>query len=87
MVPKYVRKNKMTIKTELLKRYLADHISNSISDFEIDENKIASEKAIEILSQIQEIIKNDGYSDFDKVEKIICLFEKNYIDTDCCHDF
>lgn len=77
----------MTIKTELLKRYIYDYITNYISDFEIDENKIAETTSIKILKEIQNIIQNHEYTDFDKVECIVCLFEKYHISAGCCHDF
>jgi len=79
--------NEMTIKTELIKKYLSDYILNCISDFEIDENKIVSIKAVDLLNEIQTIIQNDKFSDFDKVEKIVCLFDENHINAGCCHDF
>jgi len=77
----------MQIKTELLKKYISDYVSENISDFLIDENKIATTVAIEILSQIQSILKNSDYSDFEIVEEIVCIFEKYKIDAGGCHDF
>lgn len=77
----------MTIKTDLLKSYIYDHISENICDFEIDENKIANTNAIKLLGEIQKIIQNDDDSDFYKVEKIVCLFEENKIWAGSCHDF
>ena len=75
------------IKTELLKRFIMDFIDNRIDDFEIDADLVANTMAINILAEIQEIIKNKNYSDFKKVEEIVCLFEKNKIDSGSCHDF
>ena len=75
------------IKVELLKRHISDMIINNITEFEIDENKIADTVAIKMLSEIQEIIQNDSYSDFDMVEKIVCIFGKYKIDAGTCHDF
>lgn len=77
----------MQIKTELLKKNISDYVSENISDFLIDENKIATTVAIEILSQIQSILKNSDYSDFEIVEEIVCIFEKYKIDAGICHDF
>ncbi len=77
----------MNIKTELLKSFIADYINNRIDNFEIDADKIANTVAIEILSEIQNIIKNDNYSDFEIVEEIVCVFEKYKIDFGNCHDF
>ena len=77
----------MEIKTELLKRYIACYINNQIEDFEIDADRIADTLAIKVLSEIQEIIKNDDYSDFEMVEAIVCIFEKYKISFSNCHDF
>ncbi len=75
------------IKAELLKRFIMDFIDNIIDDFEFDADLVANTMAINILAEIQEIIKNENYTDFEKVEEIVCLFEKNKIDSGSCHDF
>ena len=77
----------MTVKTDLLKKHISDYINNNIKDFEIDENDIINTVAINILVKIQNIIRNSEISDFEKIEKIVCLFEENMIDTGNCHDF
>lgn len=76
----------MNIKLELLKSYIEDYINNNLQDFEIDASKIADSKAINILAEIQNIIRNENYSDFDVVEKIVCIFEKYSIDAGFRHD-
>jgi len=77
----------MNIKLELLKSYIKDYINNNLQDFEIDASEIADSKAINILAEIQNIIRNENYSDFDVVEKIVCIFEKYGIDAGFRHDF
>ena len=77
----------MKIKLELLKRYLTDYIDNNLEDIEIDADKIVDSVAIRMLSEIQIIIKDETCSDFDAVEKIVCVFEKNKIDFGFRHDF
>ncbi len=77
----------MYIKLELLKRYIADFINNGIENFEIDANEVANTVAIEMLAEIQSIICDDKNSDFDAIEKIVCVFEKYDIDAGCRHDF
>ena len=77
----------MKIKTELLKEHISEYIINNIEDFEIDESKIADTKAIKIVEEIKGILENSSYSDFEAVEEITKVFEKNNI---CCsyrHDF
>lgn len=77
----------MKIKVELLKIHISDFINSRIEDFEIDADDIANTVAIKILAEIQEIIKNDSYSDFERIEEIVCVFEKYKIDFGNCHDF
>lgn len=77
----------MTIKTEILKKHIADYIIFHINDFEINADEIVNTVAIEVLQQIQDIIKNGETTDFEKVENIVLLFEKHNIDSMPCHDF
>lgn len=77
----------MNIRMELLKRNIKDYIDNNLWDFEIDASEIANTTAITILSEIQNTIRNENYSDFDVVEKIVCIFEKYSIDFGSRHDF
>ncbi len=77
----------MNIKLELLKKHIADFIENNLDDFEIDASKIADTVAINMLSEIQDIIKNEDYSDFEAIEEIVCVFEKYKIDYSSRHDF
>lgn len=77
----------MKIKVELLKTHISDFINSRIEDFEIDADDIANTVAIIILAEIQEIIKNDSYSDFERIEEIVFVFEKYKIDFGNCHDF
>lgn len=77
----------MKIKVELLKTHISDFINSRIEDFEIDADDIANTVAIKILAEIPEIIKNDSYSDFERIEEIVCVFEKYKIDFGNCHDF
>ncbi len=78
---------KMEIKLELLRNYISDFIRLRIKDFEIDASQIADTTAIQALGEIQEVIKDDECSDFDAVEKIVCIFEKYNIDAGSRHDF
>lgn len=77
----------MNIKTELLKNYIIDYINSNIQDFEIDANTIIDTSATNMIFEIQQIIKNDSYSDFEIVEKIVSVFEKYNVDFGSCHDF
>ena len=77
----------MNIKLELLRDYIDDFIKQRIEDFDIDASKIANTKAIQMLSEIQKVLKKEEYSDFDAMEKKVLIFEKNNIDFGSRHDF
>ena len=77
----------MNIKLELLKNGIFEAMEEHLSDLEIDADKIADTVAIKTLAEIQEIIGDDGLSDFDAIEKIVCVFEKYNLRTGGRHDF
>ena len=76
----------MNIKLELLKNSIFDLIGERLTDLEIDADKTADTTAVKALSEIKEIIGGET-SDFDTVEKIVCVFEKYGIDAGGRHDF
>lgn len=77
----------MNIKLELLRNHIADFINRKIEDFEIDTSQIADTTAIQIITEIQKIIKNESLSDFEAIEEIVSTFEKYNIDSGFRHDF
>ena len=77
----------MDIKLQLLRNHIADFIDKKFEDFEIDANSVADSVAILMLSEIQSIIINENNSDFEVVEKIVCVFEKYGINFGNRHDF
>lgn len=77
----------MNIKLELLKSTIYDIINSRLDDFEIDTDEIADTTAIKALSEIQGVIASDIDSDFEIVEKIVCIFEKYRLDLGGRHDF
>jgi len=77
----------MNIKTEIIKSHISDMICNSISDFDIDADEIATSRAIEMLEEIQQILKNDSLDDFEMIDEIVLVFYRNNIDIGGCHDF
>ena len=78
-----LRGKNMNIKLELLRDFLCDRIE----DFEIDASEIADTTAIRALEEIQAVIQNEKYSDFEAIEEIVCIFEKYNIDSGSRHDF
>ena len=77
----------MSIKTELIKSGIREIICSNISDFEIDESKVADTVAIKVISEIQEILKNTELDDFEMIEEIVLIFEKYNLNARHCHDF
>lgn len=77
----------MDIKLELLRGYVADFVKNHIENFEIDADKIADSQAIQALGEIQEVIQDEGNTDFDAIEKIVLIFEKYRLSFSPRHDF
>ncbi len=76
----------MNIKLELLQNHICDLIKN-IFESNLDANQIADTNAISILNKIKKVIADDSLSDFDAVEEIVCILEKNNIDCGGRHDF
>ena len=77
----------MTIKLEILKEHITDFIKCRLEDFEIDASQIADTTATKMLAEIQRVIKDESYSDFDAIEEIVCIFEKYNISAGVRHDF
>lgn len=77
----------MRIKSELFANAVRDCLVNQLPYMDIDINEIANTTAIKALSEIQEVLDNDEDSDFDIVEKIVCIFEKYNLSGGSVHDF
>ncbi len=77
----------MDIKLELISEDIAELVCRKIDCLNIDVNLIAQSKAIEILNNIQQILKNDTLSDFEMIEEIVTIFENHNLSCGNCHDF
>lgn len=77
----------MDIKSKLLSKTIADTIVHRLNMLDIDANTLIDSAAVLILSEIQEVIQNDNISDFDAIEQIVRIFEKNEINAGGRHDF
>ena len=77
----------MHIKLALLQNAIFDAIGEKLSYMEIDADEITDTTAIKALSEIKEILQDYTKSDFDAIEKIVCVFEKYNIGTGGRHDF
>lgn len=76
----------MNIKHELIQSHIAEMVEKLLEENIVD-CSIADTNAIIILNEIKKVIADDSLSDFDAVEEIVCIFEKNNIDCGARHDF
>ena len=79
--------DKMDIKLELLQNDIYDYIRNLFETHTPDTSKLADTAATMALSEIKMVIGNDELSDFDVVEKIVCILEDYNINCGGRHDF
>lgn len=77
----------MNLEIELLGNELSEAIKQYLLNSNINYDVIADTVSIKVLSEIQQILKNDCISDFDAIEQIICVFEKYNLDFGSRHDF
>ena len=77
----------MKIKTELIKSYISEVVCSRITDFDIDENKIANTTAIKVLGEVQQVLRTNELDDFEMIERIVLIFEKYNFDAGSCHGF
>ncbi len=82
-----IRGKKMNIKHELIINHIAEAVKEVIEGKITEELPSANTKALEILEEIKKIIRDDTLTDFEVVEEIVCIFERNGIDCDSRHDF
>ena len=77
----------MNIKLELSAEKIAEFIKESLEESNFDIAKIVDTKATQILQEIQNILANEELSDFEIVEEIVCVFERNKLSAGGRHDF
>ena len=71
----------MDIKLELMAKSLADMVKDHMEEFGINAEKIAETRANLILGEIQLILTNERFNDYDVVDAIVRLFKMNMLDT------
>ena len=64
-----------------------DKISVDFKNFSFDIEKFTQNECYILLDKIKTIIQDDSLSDFECVEKIVCLFECENISVGNRHDF
>lgn len=77
----------MNIKVELLKNKIAELIINRLEEINIDADKITDSLATDIIAEIQHVLLNENLNDFEIVDEIVDIFNKNNIQTGKIHDF
>ncbi len=78
----------MELYKELLINILMKYeIELSFKDCSFDIEKFTQNECYILLDKIKAIIRDDSLTDFDCVEKIVCLFEESNINAGNRHDF
>ena len=77
----------MNISLELFSAEIAEFIKEKLDEKELAITQTIDTKATQILQEIQNTLSNNALSDFEVVEEIVCIFEKNNLSTGGCHDF
>lgn len=77
----------MDLSLELLSSCLADYIQEELTLKNFNAKKLVDTKATQILKEIQIVLAKEDLSDFQIVEEIVCIFEKNKLSAGGCHDF
>ncbi len=83
----------MSMKKELIIQSLIAMMEENLDRYlDLDETKMADTIAIQVLSEIQNVLqtKSDFYdpdNDFEIVEEIVKIFKKYNLHTGACHDF
>ena len=80
----------MEHREELISNTLRANGENRILLSESDSGTLIEMECYRILEEIKKIIRDDDLSDkecFYRIEKLVCLFESNGIDSGARHDF
>ena len=77
----------MTIKTELIKGGICDAVCSKLTDFDIDESKVADTRAIQALGEIRKILNDEDLSEFEMVDSIVSVFGKYNLSFSDSYDF
>lgn len=78
---------KMYVEAELLKSSFCNRLVELIKDFPYDSLDEVSRTAIKMIEEIQSVLINDDYNDYDVVEAIVEIFEKYDVDAGARNDY
>ena len=73
--------------SELFEYIISCEVKKQIEKSKPKIQERANSLAVEILAEVLSILRARDLSDFDIVEKIVCIMEKYDIDCGACHDF
>ncbi len=77
----------MELYKELISFEIGKMIIENFENQNLNFKEIAELKSIQLLQKIKTIIQDDSLTDFECVEKIVCLFETTGISAEIRHDF
>ena len=77
----------MSVWNELFYQIWVENAARILTDSKIDYVKLIESKAIQLLSEISAIIRNEDLDDFGIAEEIVIRFEKYGLDAGIQHDF
>ncbi len=77
----------MSLVHELIAYVVADHCAKLFREEKFDFAELAHQTGLCILSEIQQVILNEEFDDFDAIEEIVCIMEKHNLNTGFRHDF
>ena len=77
----------MEIAKQLICSKIGALMVDQIDIHQLDFEKIAQQQAVYILEQIQQVILQSDWTDFEQIDAIVDIFYANGLDVGGCHDF
>ena len=77
----------MDLRKELILSEIGKMVIDYYGNNQIDYEKIANNKSVQILEEIKSVIHNKNLNDFEIVDEILNIFIRYNIDIGSCHDF
>ena len=77
----------MDVEAELLKSSFCNRLVELFKDFPYDSLDEVSATAVKMIKEIQAVLVNDEYNDYDVVEAIVEIFEKYDVDSGARNDY
>ena len=77
----------MEIAKQLICSKIGALMVDQIDIHQLDFEKIAQQQAVYILEQIQQVILQSDWTDFEQIDAIVDILYANGLDVGGCHDF